>query len=645
MRLFLVPVTLIGLLFPIAFDSFNPLFSVKIAESAELFVEAESFADPGGWVVDTQCIDATKPGQAGSVLLLAHGMGRPVADARTTIVFPQSGTYRLFVRTRNWASFWTPKTISGPQIEAEWSPGKFQIAADGAVLPTVHGIKGNGWSWNPGGEIVVKPDKLSVEITLKDLTGFEGRLDALFFTTDENCRLPNDPQPLNLLRPVLLGLPNQLTEAKAGGYDLVVIGGGLAGCSTAIAAARMGLTVALIQNRPVLGGNGSAEVGVPFQGTTNLPPYKNIGNLTNKLGSFRNFSREKAAKEDQAREEFVRQEKNLDLFLNTHVNAVEKEGDRITAVIGQNVRTGQKTRYTAHWFADCTGDATIGFLAGADYRMGRESRDEYNESIAPETADSLLLGSSIQWSSRMAKEPSTFPYPLPWAVQFGPNNFQPLWESVWYWECGLRQDQVYDIERIRDHAFRAIYGNWAAIKNNSAWSKLTTTPRRELDWVAYNIGKRESRRLMGDFIITQKDLIETIVQPDACVPTRWHIDLHHPKDPISWKGLKNYPVNAFGEPEEPFYAFLRQGTEIPSYPIPYRCLYSRNIENLFMAGRNISASHVGFGAVRVMRTLSMTGEVVGLAASVCKKNDCLPRDVYEKYWDQMKPLLEAGVPE
>ncbi len=630
-------------LFFLFFCAPNPFFSAK---AAELFVEAESFAQLGGWVVDTQCIDADNPGQAGSVLLLAHGMGRPVPDAQTTVTFPQPGTYHLFVRTRNWASFWTPESLSDAQLEANWSPGKFQIAVDGAALPTIHGIRGrNGWAWQNGGEVVVQPDRLSVEIALKDLTGFEGRVDALYFTTETSCPLPNDPKPLREVRNRLLGLPAQPTDARKDGYDFVVVGGGLAGCSAAIAAARLGLNVALVQNRPVLGGNGSAEVAVPFQGKTNLPPYKNIGNLTNKLGSFRNFSREKMSQEDAAREALLRGEPNLDLYLNTHVFEVEKRGARIAAVVGLNVRTGVSLRFAARWFADCTGDATVGYLAGADYRMGREGRAEFGESIAPEQPDSLLLGSSIQWSSRMADQPSTFPYPLPWAVQFGPQNFQPLWESVWYWECGLRQDQVYDIERIRDHAFRSIYGNWSAIKNNSAWSKLTTTPRYELAWVAYNIGKRESRRLMGDFIITQKDLTDTIVQPDGCVGTSWHIDLHHPKDPIARKDLKNYPVNAFGQPEEPFYAFLRKGTDIKSYPIPYRCLYSRNIDNLFMAGRNISASHVGFGAIRVMRTCSMTGEVVGLGVSICKRNDCSPRAVYEKYWEQMKLLLESGVPE
>ncbi|MDO4570625.1 MAG: FAD-dependent oxidoreductase [Planctomycetia bacterium] len=617
----------------------------SLATSAELFVEAESFDEIGGWVVDTQCIDATKPGQAGSVLLLAHGMGRPVADAKTTIIFPQPGKWRVFVRTRNWASFWIPNHLHEDEIQKDWSPGKFQIAVGETTLPTIHGVKGSGWAWHYGGEFVLKANDLSVQVALKDITGFEGRVDALYFTTESGCRLPNDPEPLRAERRRLLKLPNAPEAASAGEYDLVVVGGGLAGCSTAIAAARMGLKTALIQNRPVLGGNGSAEIAVPFQGKTNLPPYPNIGNLTNRLGTFRNFDRDKMTQEDADREALVRSTPNLELFLNTHVQEVETQGGRIVAVVGQNVRTSRRIRFAGRLFADCTGDGTVGFLAGADYRMGREAREEFGESIAPETPDAMLLGSSLQWSSHMAKEPSTFPYPLRWAVQFGPENFHPLWESVWYWECGLRHDQVFDIERIRDHAFRAIYGNWSAIKNNSAWSKLTTTPRYELKWVAFNIGKRESRRLMGDFIITQKDLVENIPQPDGCVATSWHIDLHHPTDPISNPSLKNYPTNPFGEPEEPFYAFLREGTDIKSYAIPYRCLYSRNIENLFMAGRNISASHVGFGAIRVMRTGSMMGEVVGLAASVCKKNNCRPRDVYEKHWNQLEALLKSGVPQ
>ena len=196
----------------------------------------------------------------------------------------------------------------------------------------------------------------------------------------------------------------------------------------------------------------------------------------------------------------------------------------------------------------------------------------------------------------------------------------------WDWEAGLGRDQVDEIEYIRDLALRAVYGNWSYLKNH--FSGKEKYRNSQLEWVAHIGGKRESRRLMGDVILREQDLVESIPYEDASFTTTWGIDLH-------------YPVPIDGMDEEPFLAYS-EATNVPAYAVPYRCLYSRNVDNLFMAGRCISVTHVALGSVRVMRTGGMMGEVVGMAASICKNHSALPRDVYESYLPELKDLMAKG---
>ena len=192
----------------------------------------------------------------------------------------------------------------------------------------------------------------------------------------------------------------------------------------------------------------------------------------------------------------------------------------------------------------------------------------------------------------------------------------------------MLRDQVREAERVRDHGLLVVYSNWSYLKNRSLvkdkYSNLA------LDWVAYIAGKRESRRLVGDHVLTQTDILDQVPYEDGTCATSWTIDLHYPD-----------PVNTAFFPGEEFKAVCTQ-QYIEIYPIPYRCFYSRNIPNLFMAGRNISVTHVALGTVRVMRTTAMMGEVVGLAAAVCHENSCLPRDVYATYFEQLKDYMRRG---
>lgn len=199
----------------------------------------------------------------------------------------------------------------------------------------------------------------------------------------------------------------------------------------------------------------------------------------------------------------------------------------------------------------------------------------------------------------------------------------------WTWETGMQYDQVKDFERIRDYGLLVVFSNWSFLKNH--YSQKETYANSELEWVAHIAGKRESRRLTGDYILREQDLTERIVYPDGTAPTSWTIDLHYP-DP---KNTQYFPGNEF--------LSIAKHKAIYPYPIPYRCLYSRNVENLFMAGRNISVTHVALGTVRLMRTTGMMGEVVGMAASICKKYQVLPRAVYQSYFNDLKSLMEKGM--
>jgi hypothetical protein len=298
-------------------------------------------------------------------------------------------------------------------------------------------------------------------------------------------------------------------------------------------------------------------------------------------------------------------------------------------VYARHIENGKELSFFAPLFADCTGDGTIGFLAGADYAMGREGRDEYNESTAPEKADKMTMGSSVQWYSVEEDKPVSFPV-FQYGIVFNDTNSERVTMGEWTWETGMNFDQINDFERIRDYGLLVVFSNWSALKNDIPATKKVFGNRR-LEWVAYVAGKRESRRLLGDLILREQDITDYIIYPDASAPTTWTIDLHYP-DP---ENSQLFPGMEFKS--------IAVHRKIHPYPIPYRCLYSRNIDNLFMAGRNISVTHVALGTVRVMRTTGMMGEVVGMAASVAKRYETNPREVYQNHLRELKALLETGV--
>ncbi|GAB4048496.1 FAD-dependent oxidoreductase [Spirosoma litoris] len=581
------------------------LFALPLVAQDQVFVETESFQNKGGWVIDQQSFVVI-----GSSYMMAHGMGRPVKDATTTVSFPKKGKYQLWVRTKDWAPF--PK-----------GPGKFQVVVDNQPVKMVFGESGSDeWKWYNGGEVDIKNDQTS--LALHDLTGFNGRCDAILFTNAPKFTPPDKLEALTAFRNKLLNLTG--TTANAGHFDLVVVGGGIAGTCAALSAARMGLKVALIQDRPLLGGNNSSEVRVHLRGETDQNHYPKLGRIVREMdnGDPGNGNPNGNEYGDARKIAIVKAERNIKLFLNTHVYKAEKEKDKVTAVVGRDIATNKETRFEGTYFADCTGDGTLGYLIGADYRFGRESKAETGESLAADKSDDFTLGTSNLWASLERDTVSSFPE-VPWALPFSDEYHIDEARSDWQWETGFgNYNTITDAEKIRDHNLRAIYGNWSYLKTN----KKEKYGKRELAWVAYIGGKRESRRLLGDHILNQMDIQEGKQYPDGTVTATWTIDLHFP-DPKNSKYFEG----------QEFFAGTKH-IKVAPYTIPYRCLYSKNISNLFMAGRNISTTHVAFGSTRVMRTCGMMGEVVGFAAYMAKKYSTTPRGVYQEHLPEFMAIIK-----
>lgn len=568
------------------------------AHAGHVLVEAESFAELGGWQLDTQFIHIM-----GSPYLLAHGVGVPVADAHTTVRFPASGTYRVFVRTKDWVAPWG----------APGAPGRFRLEVDGMLLNETFGTRGSNWFWHDGGLVEIR--RQTVTVRLRDLTGFDARCDAILFTTDLAWTPPNDSAPEAAWRWQLRGLAAPPQPEELGPFDLVVVGGGYAGCCAALAAARLGCRVALIQDRPVLGGNGSSEIRVWPQGGTRRGRYPRLGEIVEELVDRPSQSPARAEEwNDAKREAILRAEPNLSLFLNHYVFQVQTNQGRIEAVVTLHTRTGQRRRFVGRLFADCTGHGTVGYLAGADHTVQRKGH----------------MGMSNMWRWEETDQPQPFPE-TPWALPLRMKDFPYPKDhhGQWFWESGFDLDPIHDLELIRDHNLRAVFGAFNAMKNGDGRDQHRTA---RLEWVAYIGGNRESRQLLGDVILTREDIVQRRLFPDGCVPSTWDIDLHYPDERFT----NAHPANPFISRA----VFERVVDRTNGYPVPYRCLYSRNVPNLFMAGRCISVTREALGTVRVMKTGGMMGEVVGKAAALCIEHNCLPRAIYPAHWKDLEQLLQ-----
>ena len=567
----------------------------KLKENS-VFIGAGTFENYGGWVLDTQFIL-----NMGSEYLLAHGLGVPVKNAETNLILPKTGKYKLWVFTKDWVAHW----------KQNMSPGIFKIIINGKESDVTFGTKGKDWNWQDGG--IVEIDKTEIKIILRDLTGFEGRCAGIFLTQDFDFVPPDNIKEFVNMRRVLTGCENIKNLGK---YDFVVAGGGISGMSAAVAAARNGIKTALVHDREVLAGNNSSEVRVWLAGETNFEPFTKLGNITREFEQEKMFhyGPQNTAEiyEDEKKLAILKNEKNLDLFLGYFLTGVNTENNNIKSAVVYNVKTGEYGEIHADFYADCTGDATLGYFAGADYEITTNGH----------------MGMTNVWHIEETDSEQKFPN-CPWAIDLTEVDF-PGRQKVknvygreganalggWYWESGMEHPPIEMAEYARDTNFRAMYGAVDCIKNFDGDYK-----NYYLKFAAYIGGKRESRRLFGDIILNKNDAFTKTKFPDGIVPTTWNFDVHYPD-------RKFYP--AFHEGD----GFLTKDYHEPfpsPFFIPYRCLYSRNINNLFMAGRDVSVTHDALGSVRVMRTGGMMGETVGTAAALCVKYNAKPRDVYEKY--------------
>jgi hypothetical protein len=414
--------------------------------------------------------------------------------------------------------------------------------------------------------------------------------------------------------------------------DITVIGGGLAGVCAAVAAARLGQTVALVQNRPVLGGNSSSEVRVWVCGATG----HGVNRYSRETGIMGEMLVENQYRNPEGNPylwdlvilETVRAEKNIQLFLNTDVHEVEAGGDelerKIHSVTGWMMGSERRIRFESEMFLDCTGDGLVGFLAGAKYRIGREAKHEYNEEWAPEVADDITLGSTILFYTKDAGHPVRYiapsfakditktSIPIKRVIRSGDSGCH-----YWWIEWGGEHDTVHENERIRDELWSVIYGIWDYIKNSGKFDAANMT----LEWVGSIPGKRELRRFAGDYVLNQNDIIAQNPFEDRIAFGGWSIDLHPPQGMYSTEsGSKHLHMDGI-------------------YHIPFRSLYSVNVSNLMFAGRNISATHVAFGTTRVMATCAVIGEAAGTGAALCVQHHTTPREIYRKHLQELQQVL------
>ena len=391
--------------------------------------------------------------------------------------------------------------------------------------------------------------------------------------------------------------------------DLVIVGGGMAGCCCAITAARAGLRVILIQDRPVLGGNASSEVRLWVLGATahmhNNNRWSREGGVLDELlveNTYRNPEGNPLLFDSLLLEKVVA-EPTITLLLNTAVFEAQKaRPDQIAGVRAFCSQSSTLYEASAPLFVDASGDGVLGFLAGAAFRMGAEPRAEFGEGMAPSSAYGELLGHSLYFYSKDVGRPVHYTPPsfaladITRIPRFRSFNTRDYGCRLWWIEYGGRLDTVHDTEQIKWELWRVVYGVWDYIKNSGNFPEAETLT---LEWVGQISGKRESRRFEGDYMLRQQDLVEQRSHPDAVASGGWAIDLH---------------------PADGIYSELPGCTQWHTrgvYQIPYRSLYSRTIANLFLAGRIISVSHVAFGSTRVMATLAHAAQAVGLAAAHC----------------------------
>jgi hypothetical protein len=417
--------------------------------------------------------------------------------------------------------------------------------------------------------------------------------------------------------------------------DVAVVGGGIAGVCAAISSARQGAETVLVQDRPVLGGNASSEVRVWVNGATGGKHcnYVREGGIMEELLLQNKRTNPGGAADtwDAVLQNAVREQPRLTCHLNTLITDIEMDGDRIVAAAGPQHATETEYRFEADQFIDATGDGVLAAEAGAEWFEGRESTEKYGEPSAPEERDENTLGSSIMFYSKDIGEPVDYD-PPDFAHDFKDDppemvaqRIDPQQRRCCYWwiEYGgvADYDIIEDNEAIRDELWAIVYGVWDYIKNSGEFPAAEVASL-DLEWVGKVPGKRESRRFIGDYVLTEQDLREQRTFEDAVGHGGWSIDLHPPTG---------------------FYNDQGQGADQQEldgpYSFPYRILYTPDLENVHLAGRHVSASHIAFGSLRVQMTLATAGQAAGVGAALCHSEGIQPPAVADKYVETLQQRL------
>lgn len=412
-------------------------------------------------------------------------------------------------------------------------------------------------------------------------------------------------------------------------YDVVVVGGGMAGICASIASARGGAKTALIHNRPVLGGNASSEIRMHICGADHHMQRENA----RETGILEEILLENKRRNpemvypifDTVLWEKVHFQENLTLYLNTHMEEVHMNGNFVDEIKAVQLTTEKEFLIKGKYFIDTTGDASLGAKAGAEYRIGREAVSEFGESLAPVNSDHCTMGNSLMFKARDMGKPVVFEKPF-WAntyteEQLKLRDHSEITSGYWWIELGGgKYDTIHNAELLRDELLKAVYGVWDHIKNGGNHG----AEQMELEWVGFLPGKRESRRMVGDYILTQQDCVAGTIFEDAVAYGGWPMDIHtvegfltEDDNPTVWNQVNNI------------------------YSIPYRSLYSKNISNLFLGGRAISCSHVAFSSTRVMATCAVAGQAAGTAAAMSlAKGGIMPREMTGYIEELQQELLK-----
>ncbi|MGB3771174.1 MAG: FAD-dependent oxidoreductase [Rhodococcus sp. (in: high G+C Gram-positive bacteria)] len=586
------------------------------SEPRHVLVQAKDFTDPGGWTFDAQFAH-----EMGAPYLLGHGLGAPVADARATIDVPRAGQYYVWVRTKDWVP--------------SHHPGQFTVTIGSRTLSRTFGASGQGWGWEAAPAVQLA--RGATDVTLHDLTGFDARCDALYLSLD-NVPPPDVGADLLVWRAGLVGSPD--TPTDGGEFDVVVVGGGVTGSAGALAAARLGLRVALIHDRPVLGGNASREIGITPRGET--------GPLVDELAA-------RHPDGDLVAHDVLDAEADATILTEHTVVDVVTDNRTVTAVDARDQRTGREVRLRAPIVIDCSGKAVIGLLAGARTLFGNESASEYDEPTAPAQHLDQHHGHTLMFRTR--EHTSAVPFPeVPWAldvakdyanlsgqlvepgVDNGPGpaagkfrhpdpatRRRMLVPATHFWEYGQWLDPYTRGEDIRDHLLCAIYGTFANVKTlePDMYANLA------LDWVAHVPAQGEFRRYLGDYVMTENDIREHRVFTDAVVSNSGAFCLHYPIDDTYDFRLKDWKWDT------------RDG--LP-FDVPFRCLYSADLDNVMMAGKHISVTHIAGSVTKFMGNGAQHAVATAAAASLCLKYGITPRQVAERYLDELRTAITRFSP-